>query len=122
MWQLLVEKPNRLKETMLAQEEAYMNKVSEARATKSLKGHPWGQKPDAMFQVRLTDTWTEDLFGNLSGAVASEQLLEVMRFLKNEGEKCKACREVDLLSFLTRPGGSVLVAGCARTTGTVARR
>ena len=30
--------------------------------------------------------------------------------------------EVDLLSCPTRPGGSVLVAGCARTTGTVARR
>ena len=78
------------------QEEAFMNKGSEARAAKSLKGHPWGQEPDAMFQellVRLTDAWTEELFGNLKGAAAPEQLLEVKRLLKNEGEKCKACQK-----------------------------
>ena len=73
-----------------------MNKGSEARAAESFKGHPWSKKKDAMFQgllVRLTDTGTKELFGNLKGAVAPDQALEVMRVLKNEGEKCKACQE-----------------------------
>ena len=73
-----------------------MNKGSEARAAESFRGRQWGKKPDAMFQellVRLTDTWTEELFGNMTGAAAPDQLLEVVRFTKNEGEKCKACQE-----------------------------
>ena len=69
---------------MFAKEEACMKKGSEARAAE-------------MFQellLRLTDTWTEELFGNLKWAAApDQQLLEVMRLIKNEGEKCTACQE-----------------------------
>ena len=51
--------------------------------------------------------WTEELCDNLNGAAAPDQLLEVMRFLKNEGEKCQACQEgknTDKVDMKDQPG------------------
>ena len=138
MCQLLAGKPNRLKETMLAQEEAYMNKGSEARAAENFRGHPWGKKPDAMFLgllVRLTDTWTlpEPERSNSTrptvggDAVPQERRRQVQsvsggkehlqgQTLLQSRHEVPTRHEIDPLSRTTRPGGSVPVAGCARTT------
>ena len=93
--QLLAEKPNRPKETTLTQEEAYMNKGSEARAEESFKGHPCGKKPDSMFQgllVRFTDTWTEEFFWNLKGAAAAPDELRSCGSSRTKERSAKRAR------------------------------